>query len=897
MVTKKISDVVLVYDRYYSKKPKAAELTAQRVLLCCGIAVCATMFLLSEYQFPVNNLLAAAFCVAFSAVFSLIFIFVRKRFAIPAILGFAAILIFLNREEFYERFSYFTDALWLLIDGRFIGSRFLVEHDIALLVAENSEFCGGVMLGITLLIMLFSMLTAACMFTQPRIIPSFIVWIVLWSPVLVSEKFSFSWWLIPAVALYMGAFAMTLTHRDGLALKTGVGASYRVAAAKTERDYLKALGRNSYGKRTKMSSVYYSKYFSVALYAAAVFALLGVVSSIVFSNSRGIDYTKIYEFFTSIGEKSKSPFDSGPVSEYFAKPTTGITKPTSGLSITSPGRSNQEILRVTNPGSAPVYLRGDIGIDFKGNSWTSPVNSEPKEWKKNGLADYYRPVELRILQGLQDAHYEETRKVVSPAYVTVDYLCESSVAFLPAYTEDFGYYDNDMFDIYGDFVARVDKSYGRMNVLHCTALIPGYTGRENASPDVYKDFESAFRIANEWDVAAAADVFFGVEGAYDSYEKYVYDTYLGVPNDMKGMLEDYLETSGLGEIAQKLFEISDGLGKYEADHRIGFETDDGKRFMTSGDEDTRYQIATMISDYLNDNYTYSLDTDNGLDNIIDSFLNRTKSGHCALYATSMTLLLRELGIPARYCTGFVAPNNGGVPTVLRSKNLHAWCEVYISGLGWVTFDPTSSSQNLGDGEGPDNSSDSSDGSSSTSSEPRSDPSESSESSSRPDQSSEDMSGDSDQHGSDVPGDGQRVNVLPYILIILVMILIVSLAVAIIQRYKKFLASVQKALKRYYKVNDAAAILDKIIAVLKVCGLSPGRGELPDKFYERAEKTFGCGISEYKDLLEAAAFGEDISDELDCARLAGLLVALFNSAEKKLKFPKKTRLRLAILSKK
>ncbi|MCH5205844.1 MAG: transglutaminase domain-containing protein [Oscillospiraceae bacterium] len=867
MVTKKISDVVLVYDRYYSKKPKAAELTAQRVLLCCGIAVCATMFLLSEYQFPVNYLLAAAFCVAFSAVFSLIFIFVRKRFAIPAILGFAAVLIFLNREEFYERFSYFTDALWLLIDGRFIGSRFLVEHDTAFLVAENSEFCGGVMLGITLLIMLFSMLTAACMFTQPRIIPSFIVWIVLWSPVLISEKFSFSWWLIPAVALYMGAFAMTLTHRDGLALKTGVGASYRVAAAKTERDYLKALGRNSYGKRTKMSSVYYSKYFSVALYAAAVFALLGVVSSIVFSNSKGIDYTKIYVFLTSIGEKSKSPFDSGPVSEYFAKPTTGITKPTSGLGITSPGRGNQEILRVTNPGSAPVYLRGDIGIDFKGNSWTSPVNSEPKEWKKNGLADYYRPVELRILQGLQDTHYEDERKVVSSAYVTVDYLCESSVAFLPAYTEDFGYYDSDMFNIYGDFVARVDKSYGRMNVLHCTALIPGYTGREDDSPEVLRDLQNAVKITEDWDVAEAADVFFGVSGAYDSYEKYVYDTYLGVPNDMKKMLERYLETDGLGESARSALE--------------------------SGDIESKYQAARLIANYLYENYTYSLDTENDPNDVIDSFLNRTKSGHCALYATSMTLLLRELGIPARYCTGFVAPNNGGVPTVLRSKNLHAWCEVYLSGLGWVTFDPTSSSQNLGDGEGPDNSSNSS----STSSHPRSDSSESSESSSRPDHSSGDMSGDSDQHGADVPEDGQRVNVLPYILIILVIILIFSLAVAVMQRYKKFLASVQKSLKRYYKVNDAAAILDKIIAVLKVCGLSPGRGELPDKFYERAEKTFGCGISEYKDLLEAAAFGEDISDELDCARLAGLLVALFNSAEKKLKFPKKTRLRLAILSKK
>ena len=92
------------------------------------------------------------------------------------------------------------------------------------------------------------------------------------------------------------------------------------------------------------------------------------------------------------------------------------------------------------------------------------------------------------------------------------------------------------------------------------------------------------------------------------------------------------------------------------------------------------------------NYTYSLDAKINMKNPILSFLNDVKSGHCALFASSMTLMLRELGIPARYCTGFVAPKTEGDNyAILRSKNLHAWCEAYFDEIGWVTFDPTSSS--------------------------------------------------------------------------------------------------------------------------------------------------------------------------------------------------------------
>jgi transglutaminase-like putative cysteine protease len=104
---------------------------------------------------------------------------------------------------------------------------------------------------------------------------------------------------------------------------------------------------------------------------------------------------------------------------------------------------------------------------------------------------------------------------------------------------------------------------------------------------------------------------------------------------------------------------------------------------------------------LQENYVYSLTAENDSENPVMSFLTETKSGHCSLYASAMTLIMRELGFPARYCTGFVVNPAGTEGHVtLRARNLHAWCEVYLGELGWVTFDPTGSAANTGNNAAP-----------------------------------------------------------------------------------------------------------------------------------------------------------------------------------------------------
>jgi len=65
---------------------------------------------------------------------------------------------------------------------------------------------------------------------------------------------------------------------------------------------------------------------------------------------------------------------------------------------------------------------------------------------------------------------------------------------------------------------------------------------------------------------------------------------------------------------------------------------------------------------------------------VGTFLETTRAGHCEYFATATTLLLRDAGIPARYCIGFAVSekDKGRDEWIMRGKHAHAWCRVWMS---------------------------------------------------------------------------------------------------------------------------------------------------------------------------------------------------------------------------
>ncbi len=107
------------------------------------------------------------------------------------------------------------------------------------------------------------------------------------------------------------------------------------------------------------------------------------------------------------------------------------------------------------------------------------------------------------------------------------------------------------------------------------------------------------------------------------------------------------------------------------------------------------EIVIKITDYLGENTEYSearafeLDAE---ENIIFSFLDDYKEGVCRHYALTATMMLRTLGIPARYTYGYMVSADGINFVEVGEADAHAWVEVYIDGLGWKMAEVTKALQ-------------------------------------------------------------------------------------------------------------------------------------------------------------------------------------------------------------
>jgi len=110
-----------------------------------------------------------------------------------------------------------------------------------------------------------------------------------------------------------------------------------------------------------------------------------------------------------------------------------------------------------------------------------------------------------------------------------------------------------------------------------------------------------------------------------------------------------------------------------------------------GNSNNEYDKAANIQRYLIAHYSYTLDLSGPpTDDPLSNFLFVRKSGNCEYFASAMAVMLRSIGIPARYVTGFLPGqyNDVGGDYIVRESDAHAWVEVFFPEYGWITFDPT-----------------------------------------------------------------------------------------------------------------------------------------------------------------------------------------------------------------
>ena len=314
--------------------------------------------------------------------------------------------------------------------------------------------------------------------------------------------------------------------------------------------------------------------------------------------------------------------------------------PEGDMTGVGPRRTTEDaMLEVTMTQPTSYYLRGFVGETYANSRWTaldSKTLSEDADtfyWLHQD--GFYAQSQLTTAAqaGVPDAlRYDNT--------VTVQNIGASG-KYLYAPYELLA--DSDVLD-----AAQIGDR---------TLLASGLRGQR------FYSFHASDNIITQYQRLAAAlleeteqtNAFLNTEAAYN---RFAYDHYTDIPDDIRGFLEEKLG---------------------------GYQKDEGQGHFDY--QNILFYLTTYIT------YEENVLPITGGDFAL-TFLDGTQSGYDVHYATAAALMFRYYGIPARYVEGYLvtkddaAQMKSGQTLNVGGNRAHAWVEYYQDGLGWLPFEAT-----------------------------------------------------------------------------------------------------------------------------------------------------------------------------------------------------------------
>ncbi len=115
----------------------------------------------------------------------------------------------------------------------------------------------------------------------------------------------------------------------------------------------------------------------------------------------------------------------------------------------------------------------------------------------------------------------------------------------------------------------------------------------------------------------------------------------------------------------------------------------GWRAVAGEDDAALVQIGLRY--FRENNFVYSLSPGTYRSDQLEEFLFRRRIGFCEHFAGAFASLMRLAKVPARVVVGYHGGEYNPLGQYVRvsQADAHAWCEVWLKGVGWQRVDPTS----------------------------------------------------------------------------------------------------------------------------------------------------------------------------------------------------------------
>lgn len=887
------AQAIVLVGNTYRRNVNPLPVIAVKLMLTYMLAVGTIMSFMDMYDIPFDFGSAIAQILLFVTAFMPIFIFIKKRYAIPVLaVGVGAVYYFFH-SDINEACLLFKDYLFIQLDGRLLSTLQYVPVNSHAFLTRTQDFTSAMNMAMLIIICIVCFVCVLCCYKKFRALPLIIMWCVMFIPAFLSEDADYSVYTLLAVAAFFGLYAIASSNSFYSKIPA-VGAK-RNEVKNDEKDFRKNLSKKNPVQTAKSELSRYGRNSLCGILAALITFGAAFGSQKLFPDMTYIDTEEVInstvKFFTDIGEYFSLVFSgntSGLFSGYFSSDNFFINN---NIELNAPPQSaNDPVLKVTSSGENGMYLVGDIGVDFDGRSWIGVQRKISQNELYSGeynISDSFSPEQIvqmtRYLNmsGLLleknlsdheyryiDAHYEmsdydDMRAAIStmegisggePVFlyssqnVNIEYLKNTNVVFKPFLPDNNSYMSNENFKYFGDTVIRIADRKNWMKSFESNVTLPVNPALFAVTLDSSDDNEKISLLQTVGYTYEEARRYIDDKKEYD---RYVYDTYSSVPKSEK-----------------------DNIKRFIAE----FESKDGDN---AGIVDNKMLYAYGMCEYLRTHYQYSLNADNTSDRsntMLGNFLFNTKQGHCALYASTMVLALREKGIPARYITGFTTGKlnfneyAGVYEKTIHENSLHAWVEVYSDDFGWIPFDPTGYGGNSNFG----NSTDPSQTEAPITSVPET-------TTTTTVQTTTTVSSDTEQTtapvtsspDSDISGGTDGVNEskidLSVVLRIAIAVLAVTVAFAAVIIFINSVKRRNEKRMRYFRKskNTSEAVKEMYGFIMKLFAatdIAPIGTELPEEFALRADKELfplGMDISlvEIMKIIEKAEFSNsDITEE-------------------------------------
>ena len=334
-----------------------------------------------------------------------------------------------------------------------------------------------------------------------------------------------------------------------------------------------------------------------------------------------------------------------------------------------PTYKNKEVIHVSadeNPGQ--IYLRGFYGTDYINHGWSSD-----KEAFQQGCDNYdigsdeaalivsKLPYEFtqRSEQMAKDdySEYPGSEKNYDITYTGI----KDAYAYLP-YGVDASQSNGDLV-INGDYEFRKDRGTDEIQIV-------GNDGDAFLEERAYPELG--------WDENGETYIINNDSNFTNWYDRYVQNKYLAVPDEQR-------------TAKQIAYTLSYDFDESDEEWFV-------QEYGAYGQNNIRKLKAEAVLKYLLMNESYSLDLDvlpKGEDPV-EYFLSTSHKGYCVHFASAAVFIIRAMGVPARYVTGYVGKEDAiqfnkdtdQYELSVKDSNAHAWVEIYMEEFGWVPIEVT-----------------------------------------------------------------------------------------------------------------------------------------------------------------------------------------------------------------